>query len=78
MATRQLQNALSAQRVLQRLLTCCAFGTDQGALTSRLGTGDIDHVAEFVVRGRRLRRGRVLRLLLLQTRRVWAVMETSE
>ena len=53
MAARQLQNALSAQRVFQRLLACCAFGADQSTLASRLWTGGIDHVAEFVVRGRR-------------------------
>lgn len=57
MATRQLQNALPAQRVFQRLLACCAFGADQGALTSRFWASSIDHVAEFVVRGRRLGRG---------------------
>jgi hypothetical protein len=78
MATRQLQDALTAQRVFQRLLACCAFGADQGALASGLWPGGIDHAAEFVVGRRRRGRGRVLRLLLLQTRRVWSLMQTSE
>jgi hypothetical protein len=78
MATRQLQNALSAQRVFQRLLACCAFSADQGALASRLWSSGIDHVAEFVVSRRRRGRSGILRLLLLQTRRLWTVMQTSE
>lgn len=78
MATRQLQNALTAQRVFQRLLACRAFGADQGALASRLWPSSIDHVAEFVVSGRRRGWRGILRLLLLQTRRVRAVMQTSE
>lgn len=53
MAARQLQDALAAQRVFQRLLACSAFCADQGTLPSRFGTGSIDHVAEFVVDGRR-------------------------
>lgn len=78
MAARQLQDALAAQRVFQRLLACCALCADQGALSSRFWTGSIDHVAEFVVDCRGLGRGWILRLVLLQTRRVWAVMQTSE
>lgn len=78
MAARQLQDALAAQRVFQRLLACCALGADQGALSSRFWTGSIDHVAEFVVDCRGRGWGGILRLVLLQTRRVWAVMQTSE
>lgn len=83
MATRQLQNALSAQRVFQRLFACSALCADQGAFASRLWARRIDHGAEFVLllleaHSRRRGRGRGGGRLLLQTRGGRTVMQPSE
>lgn len=81
MATRQLQNALSAQRVFQRLFACSALCADQGAFASRLWARRIDHGAEFVLlllEAHSRRRGRGGGRLLLQTRGGRTVMQPSE